>query len=129
MLEAKEMKEKAEAIHNKKFFNYFEIALNKVEKAIEYQTSKGKTCIYCPIEVLINYNDISPADKHRLALMLRCEVHRYGYKCYYLDKRSWSTLAMSCGVGPSWKFYGLFISWGDDKIKGDFRKSRKVYDY
>ena len=131
MLKAKEMKEKAEVIHNKIFFNYFEIALNKVEKAIEYQTSKGKTCIYCPIEVLVNYNDISPADKHRLALMLRCEVQRYGYKCYYLDKRSWSTLAMSCGVGPSWKFYGLFISWGDDKIdksKG-YRKSWKIYDY
>ena len=129
MLKAKEMKEKAEVIHNKNFFNHFEIALNKVEKAIEYQTSKGKTCIYCPIEVLVNYNDISPADKHRLALMLRCEVQRYGYKCHYLDKRSWSTLAMSCGAGLSWKFYGLFISWGDDKIKEDFRKSRKVYDY
>lgn len=129
MLKAKEMKEKAEAIHSENLFNYFEIALNKVEKAIEYQTSKGKTCIYCPIDVLVNYNDISPEDKHRLALMLRCEVQRYGYKCYYLDKRSWSTLAMSCGVGPSWKFYGLFISWGDDKIKEDFRKSRKIYDY
>lgn len=131
MLKAKEMKEIAELVAEEKHYNRSNLAFDEIEKLIKCKAESGETCLYCSIEKLINQENLSPKEKHRLALILRCELHRNGYKCEYIDKCSWSTLAMSCGVGPQREFYGLFISWDDDKIdksKG-YRKSREIYNY
>lgn len=131
MLKAKEMKEIANLAAAEKHYDRSKLALSEIEKLIEYKAESGETCLYCSIEKLINQENLSLKEKHRLALALKCELHMNGYKCEYIDKYSWSTLAMSCGANPLWKFYGLFISWDNDKIdksKG-YRKSRKVYDY
>ena len=131
MLKANEMKEIAELAAEEKHYNRSKLAFNKIEKSIMDEAESGKTCLYCSIEALVEQENLSPKEKHRLALVLRCELRMTGYKCEYIDQYSWSTLAMSCGAGPHWKFYGLFISWDNDKIdksKG-YRKSRIVYDY
>ena len=131
MLKAEEMKNIVDLAAAEKHYDRSKLALSEIEKLIEYKAESGETCLYCSIEKLINQEDLSPKEKHRLALVLRCELRMNGYKCEYIDKYSWSTLAMSCGANPLWKFYGLFISWDNDKInksKG-YRKSRKVYDY
>ena len=131
MLEAKEMKEIADLAAAEKHYDRSKLALSEIEKLIKYKAESGETCLYCSIEKLINQENLSSKEKHKLALVLRYELYMNGYKCEYIDKCSWSTLAMSCGAGPNWKFYGLFISWDNDKIdksKG-YRKSRKVYDY
>ena len=131
MLKAKEMKEITDLAAAEKHYDRSKLALSEIEKLIEYKAESGETCLYCSIEKLINQENLSPKEKHRLALVLQCELRMNGYKCEYIDKYSWSTLAMSCGVNPLWKFYGLFVSWDNDKIdksKG-YRKSRKVYDY
>lgn len=131
MLKANEMKEIAELAVEEKHYDRSKLAFDRIEKFIMEKAESGETCLYCSIEKLINQENLSPKEKHRLALALRCELRMNGYKCEYIDERSWSTLAMSCGVGPSWKFYGLFISWDNDKIDKSrgYRKSRKVYDY
>ena len=131
MLKANEMKEIAELAAEEKHYNRSKLAFNQIEKSIMDEAESGKTCLYCSIETLVNQESLSPKEKHRLALILRCELRMNGYKCEYIDKCSWSTLAMSCGVGPQREFYGLFISWDNDKIdksKG-YRKSREVYNY
>ena len=131
MLKAKEMKEIADLVIAEKHYDRSKLALNEIEKLIQYEAESGKTYLYCSIEKLISQENLSLKEKHRLALALRCELRMNGYKCEYIDKYSWSTLAMSCGAGPYWEFYGLFISWDNDKIdktKG-YRKSWKIYDY
>ena len=107
------------------------VEFDELEKLIQYKAESGETCLYCSIEELIIQENLSPKEIHRLALVLRCELRMNGYKCEYIDKYSWSTLAMSCGAGPYWKFYGLFISWDNDKIDKSqgYRKSWKIYDY
>ena len=131
MLKAKEMKEIAELAAEEKHCDRRILAFKEIEKLVEYKAESGETCLYCSIEKLINQENLSPKEKHRLALVLRCELRMNGYKCEYIDKYSWSTLAMSCGAGPYWKFYGLFISWDNDKIDKSqgYRKSWKIYDY
>ena len=131
MLKAEEMKEIANLAATEKHYDRSKLALSEIEKLIEYKAESGETCLYCSIEKLINQENLSPKEKHRLALVLQCELRMNGYKCEYIDKYSWSTLAMSCGAGPQREFYGLFISWDNDKIdksKG-YRKSREVYNY
>ena len=131
MLNAKEMKEITDLVIAEKHCDRRKLAFDELEKLIQHKAESGETYLYCSIEKLINQENLSPKEKHRLALVLRCELRMNGYKCEYIDKCSWSTLAMSCGAGPHWEFYGLFISWDDDKIdksKG-YRKSWKIYDY
>ena len=130
MLKANEMREIAELAMQEKHYNRSKLAFDVIEKSIMQEADSGKTCLYCSIEAMTNEENLSQKEKHRLALVLKCELRRNGYKCEYIDKRFWSTLAMSCGAGPHWEFYGLFISWDNDKItKEGYRKSRKVYDY
>ena len=131
MLKAKEMKEIADLVIAEKHYDRSKLAFGEIEKLIQCEAESGKTYLYCSIEKLISQENLSLKEKHRLALALRCELRMNGYKCEYIDKCSWPTLAMSCGVGPHWEFYGLFISWDNDKIdktKG-YRKSWKIYDY
>ena len=131
MFKANEMKEIADLVIAEKHYDRSRLALNEIEKLIQHKAESGETYLYCSIEKLINQENLSPKEKHRLALVLRCELRINGYKCEYIDKCSWSALAMRCGAGPQWEFYGLFISWDNDKIdknKG-YRKSWKIYDY